>query len=227
MLDLNSLNKFVDFVLSQNVLSFGDFTLKSGISSPYFFNAGGFKTGKALALLGEFYADLIAELIKKEKEKEKLEFDMLFGPAYKGIPLVCSVAIALYKKYGIDKPYCFNRKEMKDHGEGGALVGEKLHGKVLIIDDVVTRGTAFEESRKIIADAGADVVGLCVCLDRQEKQSGGNQTAIEQIRKKGFSVEAILTAENLVNVLLKKGNEYLPMAEKIKAHLDSYGSERG
>ena len=199
-------SSFVDFLIQQQVLLFGNFTLKSGRMSPYFFNAGQFKTGSGLAKLGEFYADKIVE--------SGLAYDMLFGPAYKGIPLVAAVAIALFKKYGIDKPFCFNRKEIKDHGEGGLLVGEALSGQVLIIDDVITRGTAFRESQKIIENAGARIAGLVISLDRQEK-GGDGKTAIEELEVQGITVLKILTVRELVEILDKQGKSELakPISE--------------
>lgn len=207
------LTAFVDFLIEQQVLLFGDFVLKSGIKSPYFFNAGQFKTGRSLGLLGEFYADKIIQ--------EKIEFDLLFGPAYKGIPLVSSVAIALFKKYGVDKPFCFNRKEIKDHGEGGAIVGESLKGRVLIIDDVVTRGTAFRESQKIIEQAGAKVAGLVITLDRQEPGLSG-KTAIEALESQGILVHKILTVRDLLKIL--ENQKKFEWAELIKKHLGTVGA---
>jgi len=201
-------DNLIDFLLAQKVLLFGDFILKSGRKSPYFFNAGEFKTGKALSLLGEFYADKIVE--------SEIEYDLLFGPAYKGIPLVSAVSIGLYKKYGLEKPFCFNRKEVKDHGEGGLIVGEKLHGKVLIIDDVITRGTAFLESKKMIESHGASVAGLVISLDRQEKGVDG-KTAIEEIRSQGIEVLSLLTVRELIKSLESRGD--LKTANLIQGYL--------
>ena len=132
---------FIEFALSRNVLKFGEFTLKSGRKSPYFFNAGLFNTGADLASLGEFYAAAI--------QASAVDFDVVFGPAYKGIPIGTSVSVALFNRYGIDKPVCFNRKEVKDHGEGGNLIGSPLQGKILLVDDVITAGTAIRESVQI------------------------------------------------------------------------------
>lgn len=165
-------SEFIDFIIEQEALLFGDFTLKSGKKSPYFFNAGAFKTGSALAKLGRFYADAIVA--------SNLEYDLLFGPAYKGIPLVSTVAIALAEHHGIDKPFAFNRKEVKAHGEGGVIVGSELKGRVLLIDDVITKGTAFGEAKAIIDQHGAEVVGLMISLDRQEKDKTG-QTTLEKL----------------------------------------------
>lgn len=208
-MNLNLEKNLVNFLVQEQALLFGEFVLKSGLKSSYFFNAGQFKTGRTLSLLGEFYADKIMQ--------ENIEFDMLFGPAYKGISLVSAVAIELFKKYGVDKPFCFNRKEIKDHGEGGLIVGEKLSGKVLIIDDVVTRGTAFRESEKIIRAANAKIAGLVITLDRQEPVDDG-QTAVAQLESAGVAVYPLLTARQLVRVL--KENKEFKWADMIAAYLD-------
>ncbi|HLR16890.1 MAG TPA: orotate phosphoribosyltransferase [Alcanivoracaceae bacterium] len=153
--------EFIQFAMQQEALKFGEFTLKSGRKSPYFFNAGTFNTGKTLAQLGRFYADAIIA--------SGIEFDMLFGPAYKGIPLVAAVAVALAEHYDRDVPWAFNRKEAKDHGEGGWLVGAPLAGNVLVIDDVITAGTAIREVASMLAETPAHMCGVVVALDRQEK----------------------------------------------------------
>ena len=155
---------FLQFALDQDVLRFGEFTLKSGRVSPYFFNAGLFNTGAALARLGRYYAQTIVD--------SGIRFDVLYGPAYKGIPLAAVTAAALYDRHGIDTPYAFNRKEAKGHGEGGNIVGHPLEGDILIIDDVITAGTAVRESMDIIDAAGARPAGVVIALDRQEKGQG-------------------------------------------------------
>ena len=152
--------EFIELALELSVLRFGEFTLKSGRVSPYFFNAGLFNTGYAAAKLGRFYASAIAE--------SRLHFDMLFGPAYKGIPLAALAAASLAEHHDIDVPYSFNRKEAKAHGEGGSIVGAPLSGDVLIIDDVITAGTAVREAYQIISSTGAQIAGLVISLDRQE-----------------------------------------------------------
>ncbi len=152
---------FIEFALSRQVLKFGSFTLKSGRTSPYFFNAGLFNTGGDLARLGRFYAAAL--------EDAGVEFDLLFGPAYKGIPIATTTAVALFDQYGKDVPYCFNRKEAKTHGEGGNLVGSPLQGKVMLVDDVITAGTAIRESMQLIQAQGASLSGVLIALDRQEK----------------------------------------------------------
>ena len=167
--------EFLEFCIECDVLRFGEFTLKSGRSSPYFFNAGLFNTGGRLAKLGRFYAAAISNA--------KLEYDVIFGPAYKGIPLAATTAIALGDS-GVDKPYCYNRKEAKDHGEGGVIVGAPLSGRALIVDDVITAGTAAREAAAIIGGQGATLAGIVVALDREEKGGGGTElSAIQQVEE--------------------------------------------
>ena len=155
---------FLNFVIQHEILRFGEFTLKSGRISPYFFNAGLFDTGEKLAFLASCYARAIVHSRQK--------FDVLFGPAYKGIPLVAATAMALATEHGVNKPYCFNRKEAKEHGEGGTIVGAELTGQVLIIDDVITAGTAVREAAEILTAAGAKLCGIAVAMDRQERGAG-------------------------------------------------------
>ena len=166
--------QFVQFALDYGVLKFGDFTLKSGRKSPYFFNAGLFNDGKAMKMLGEFYA--------KALKDSAVEYDLLFGPAYKGIPLVTATSIALQNQYQQNIPWCFNRKEKKDHGEGGNLVGAPLEGKVIIVDDVITAGTAIRESMDIIKQSNAELAGVLIALDRMEKGKNSH-SAIEEIEQ--------------------------------------------
>jgi len=166
--------EFIRFALDHDALKFGQFTLKSGRQSPYFFNAGAFATGEALGAVGRFYADAILA--------SGIEFDVLFGPAYKGIPLAAATAIALAERTGKPIPWVFNRKEAKDHGEGGNLVGAPLAGRVLIVDDVITAGTAIRESLQLIDAAGAQAVGVAVMMDRQERGQG-ELSAIGELRR--------------------------------------------
>lgn len=181
---------FLAFAMQQGVLRFGEYTLKSGRVSPYFFNAGLFQTGSALSRLGQFYAQAIVE--------SGLKFDMLFGPAYKGIPLVAAVAIALYEKQGLDYPYAFNRKEAKDHGEGGTIVGASLHGRVLVIDDVMTAGTAIREAAAIVAGQGARLAGVAISLDRQERGQG-ERSAVQEVQVNfGVPVISIVGLQNVI-----------------------------
>ncbi len=182
--------QFLEFAFARGVLRFGEFTLKSGRKSPYFFNAGLFNSGATLVALGRFYARAVVE--------SGIGFDMLFGPAYKGIPLATVTAAALAEHHGRDVPYCFNRKEIKDHGEGGLLVGAPLQGRALIIDDVITAGTAVRESVHIIRQAGAIPAGLIIALDRQE-QGRGERSAVSELRHShGLEVAAIARLEDII-----------------------------
>ena len=204
--------QFLDFLTSENILSFGEFTLKSGRNSPYFFNAGLFNSGDSLAQVGRSYAAAIAET--------NLEYDVLFGPAYKGIALAASTAIALSQDFGINKPYCFNRKEAKDHGEGGNIVGAPLAGRVLIIDDVITAGTAIREVMGLIEAAGAEAAGVVVALDRQEKGQG-ELSAIQEIETDyEVPVISIINLHKILDYLsLSKDNsleEYLKLMQDYK-----------
>jgi len=184
---------FIEFALSNKVLRFGSFTLKSGRISPYFFNTGLFQTGTQLELLGQFYARAL--------NNSKLEFDVMYGPAYKGIPLVCATAIACSRMYGKQVPYAFNRKEVKDHGEGGDIVGTPLKGSVLILDDVITAGTSIGESVAIIRSHDAKPMGVLISLDRKEKGEG-NLTAVDEVSQKyAIPVVSIITIDTVVEYL--------------------------
>jgi len=185
--------RFIELAIRYQVLRFGEFTLKSGRISPYFFNAGLFNSGYALAELGSCYAQTIID--------ENIDYDILFGPAYKGIPLVSAIAYALSVNHGIDKPYAFNRKEAKDHGEGGLIVGADLNGKVLIVDDVITAGTAIREAVDIIQDAGAKTSAVLIALDRQEKGKS-ELSAIQEVKRDyGIDVFSIITMADLIDYL--------------------------
>ncbi|HHI76498.1 MAG TPA: orotate phosphoribosyltransferase [Gammaproteobacteria bacterium] len=205
---------FIDFALQTGVLRFGEFTLKSGRVSPYFFNAGLFNTGGALARLGRFYAQAIVD--------SGIAFDLLFGPAYKGIPLAAVTAAALYDQHGRDLPYAFNRKEAKTHGEGGSIVGHPLAGRrVLIIDDVITAGTAIRESMEIIAAEGARPAGVVIALDRQEKGQG-ERSAIQEVESEyGIPVTAIARLEDLIDYLEQAGDPQ--DLERVRAYRAQYG----
>lgn len=182
---------FIDFILSTNVLRFGEFTLKSGRTSPYFFNAGLFNSGSSLAKLGQFYAQAIAQC--------GVDYDILFGPAYKGIPLVSAASIALAEHHQQDRPFAFNRKEAKTHGEGGSIVGTPLSGKILIVDDVITAGTAIRESIEIIRAAGATPSGVVIALDRMEKGTGEKSSVQEVEDSFGIPVIPIVTMAHLIH----------------------------
>ena len=204
---------FVDFMLEIGALKFGEFTLKSGRVSPYFFNAGAFNTGEHLSKLGAFYATAI--------EKSALEFDVLFGPAYKGIPLATAAAMALNDVFNKNVPYSFNRKEAKTHGEGGDIVGHALEGDILIIDDVITAGTAIREAMDIIDANGAKAKGVIVAVDRQEKGKG-EQSAIQEVEQNfGITVLSIINLSHLVDYL-KQGDDDALIA-RIEAYRDQYG----
>lgn len=207
--------EFLDFALNIGVLRFGEFTLKSGRISPYFFNAGLFNTGQSLARLGRYYAQAIVD--------SGIQFDVLYGPAYKGIPLAAVTAAALSEHHNIDVPYAFNRKEAKDHGEGGIIVGHELTGKVMIIDDVISAGTSVRESVDIITQQGAETGGVVIALDRQERGKGDLSAIQEVERDFGIPVAAIVRLENLVEYLQADtaNSEYL---EKIQQYRDQYGS---
>jgi len=203
---------FLEFAIQQEVLRFGNFTLKSGRISPYFFNIGLFNTGDALAQLGRFYAQAICD--------NNSNFNMLFGPAYKGIPIVTTTAIALSEYHQIHVPYCFNRKEVKDHGEGGEVVGSPLKGKVLLIDDVISAGTAIREAVQIIKNNGAELVGIVVALNRQERGKT-KVSAIREIEQSyGIKVTSIVTLDDLMTFL----QQYDPtVLAKVKEYRLRYG----
>ncbi|EKO5176213.1 orotate phosphoribosyltransferase [Vibrio vulnificus] len=206
--------EFIEFALEKQVLKFGEFTLKSGRKSPYFFNAGLFNTGRDLALLGRFYAAALAD--------SGIEFDVLFGPAYKGIPIATTTAVALADHHDIDTPYCFNRKEAKDHGEGGNLVGSALEGRIMLVDDVITAGTAIRESMEIIQANGADLAGVLVAIDRQEKGKGELSAIQEVERDFACAVISIVSLSDLITFLEEKGDaaEHL---DAVKAYRAQYG----
>jgi orotate phosphoribosyltransferase len=182
---------FIDLCLEHGVLRFGSFTLKSGRESPYFFNAGLFNTGSAISAVGQAYSAALAA--------SDLSFDMLFGPAYKGIPLVTITAASLAERHGRNLPFAFNRKEAKDHGEGGTIVGSPLKGRVLIVDDVITAGTAIRESIDIIVAAGAKVAGVLLALDRQERAGSGSLSAVQEVRSQyGIPVLSVVNLADLM-----------------------------
>jgi orotate phosphoribosyltransferase len=209
---------FIEFALSKQVLRFGEFTLKSGRTSPYFFNAGLFNTGGDLAKLGRFYASALTD--------SSIEFDLLFGPAYKGIPIATTTSVALYDHHDIDMPYCFNRKEAKKHGEGGSLVGSELQGKVMLVDDVITAGTAIRESMEIIKSHGAQLSGVLIALDRQEKGQGELSAIQEVERDFGTEVISIVTLDDVITYLEEKVVDQPELNDsllRIKNYREHYG----
>ena len=202
--------EFIEFAIAQGALCFGEFTLKSGRISPYFFNSGLFNDGDSLRRLGRYYRQAI--------EQAKLGFDMLFGPAYKGIPLATAVAISYAAEQTRSVPYCFDRKEEKDHGEGGLTLGAPLIGRVLLIDDVITAGTSLRLSRQIILAAGAEPVGIAIALDRQERGQG-DLSAIQEIEQEyGMEVIRIISLDNLI--------EYLQSRSDMTSHLTKINDYR-
>ena len=206
--------EFLDFALDVGVLRFGEFTLKSGRISPYFFNAGLFNTGASLARLGRYYAQAIVD--------SGIALDVLYGPAYKGIPLAAVTAAALYDQHGLDVPYAFNRKEAKDHGEGGVIVGHALEGRVMIIDDVISAGTSVRESVEIIQGLNAIPAGVVIALDRQERGQG-ERSAIQEVEGDyNMPVTAIVRLEQLIEYLeQKEGSE--DSLKRIRAYRKEYG----
>lgn len=206
--------EFIEFAIERGVLKFGEFTLKSGRTSPYFFNAGLFNKGSDLARLGRFYAEALVD--------SGIDFDVLFGPAYKGIPIATATAVALYDQHNQDTPYCFNRKEKKDHGEGGNLVGSALEGKVMLVDDVITAGTAIREAMDIVQANGAELSGVLIALDRQEKGKGELSAIQEVERDFGAKVVSIVSLNDVITFLKDDDTfkEYLP---KVEAYRSQFG----
>lgn len=211
---LPSQRAFLDLALARNVLRFGEFTLKSGRSSPYFFNAGLFDSGAALAALGAAYADAAAG--------SGLAFDMVFGPAYKGIVLAALTASALAERHGRDVPFTYNRKEAKDHGEGGLLVGAPLKGRVLIVDDVITAGTAIRESLALIRNAGATPAGVLIALDREERGQGALSATQELSEEQGIPTFAIARLTDLLAYAADKP-ELAEHRQPLAAYRERYG----
>ena len=207
-------NDLIEFALSRGVLRFGNFTLKSGRQSPYFFNTGLFNTGEALHRLGSAYAQCAVDA--------GLSFDGLFGPAYKGIPLVSAMSVALAAEHGHDCPYAFDRKEPKDHGEGGSLVGAPLQGDVLVVDDVISAGTSVAHSVNLIQAAGARFAGVLVALDRQERGNGERSATQEVAERYGVGVTSILNVDTLVDYLASQSGMQQPLAA-INRYRADYG----
>lgn len=205
---------FIEFALSRNVLKFGEFTLKSGRKSPYFFNAGLFNTGADLARLGEFYAAAI--------QASAVDFDVVFGPAYKGIPIGTSVSVALFNRYGIDKPVCFNRKEVKDHGEGGNLIGSSLQGKILLVDDVITAGTAIRESMELISTNQAELAAVLIALNRKERGKGELSAIQEVERDYQCQVLSIIDLDDLMQ-FIEQDPRYSSHLSEMRAYRAEFG----
>ena len=207
--------EFIELARGCDVLKFGEFTLKSGRTSPYFFNAGAFSSGRALAALGRCYAQRIVD--------SGVAFDVLLGPAYKGIPLAAATAIALSDHHGLDTPFAYNRKEAKAHGEGGTLVGAPLTGRVLVIDDVITAGTAVREVINMIADAGAELAGVVIGLDRQER-GAGERSAIQEVEQ-AYSVPvlSIIDMAHIIDYLENTGDDTQDVLASMRNYRNCYG----
>ena len=206
--------RFFDLALAKGNLTFGEFTLKSGRTSPYFFNAGGFDDGESLGLLADCYAEAITGA--------GIEFNMLFGPAYKGIPLAAAIAMALYRRHGRNVPFAYNRKETKDHGEGGSLVGAPLQGSVLITDDVISAGTSVRESIAWIREAGANPAGVAIALDRQERGQGHQSASQEVETRFSIPVVAIAGLDDLISYLEQKSAGDVDI-DAIRRYRQAYG----
>ena len=209
-------SRFFELALSKGTLSFGSFTLKSGRVSPYVFNAGGFDDGASLGELARCYADAITD--------SGIDFDMLFGPAYKGIPLAAATAVALNEHYGRNVPYAYNRKEAKDHGEGGTIVGAPLSGNVLVIDDVISAGTSVRESISIINTAGATTAGIVIALDRQERGTGELSAAQQVKNEYGIPCTSIAGLDDLIRYLESKSIENMDL-NAIQQYRETYGTQ--
>jgi orotate phosphoribosyltransferase len=205
-------SRFVDYCLQRGALKFGEFKLKSGRISPYFFNAGIFNRGADLTALAVFYANAI--------QQADIDFDLLFGPAYKGIPLAAITASALFQQHQRDIPYAFNRKEKKDHGEGGNIVGAKIEGRVMIIDDVITAGTAIREAIGVIEAFGAEVCAVTIALDRQEKGLG-ELSAIQELEQRGLQVISIIKLDHILEYL--QSSDQNQQRDAIEAYRAEYG----
>lgn len=209
----SSTSLFIEFALEKKVLQFGDFLTKAGRKSPYFFNLGAFNDGDSLQRLGEFYANKIIDT--------KIEFDMIFGPAYKGIPLVSSTSIALSSKEK-NFPYSFNRKEAKDHGEGGEIIGSEIKGKVLVLDDVISAGTSINEAYNLIRSNGAKIAGVIVAIDRQEKSENMLSATQEITKKYSIPVFSLINLKDIIHYLETK-KKFKSELELIKNYQNSYG----
>ncbi|OOF78064.1 orotate phosphoribosyltransferase [Rodentibacter caecimuris] len=205
---------FIEFALSRNVLKFGEFTLKSGRKSPYFFNAGLFNTGADLARLGEFYTAAV--------QASAVDFDVIFGPAYKGIPIGTTVSVALFNRYNIDKPVCFNRKETKDHGEGGNLIGSPLQGKILLVDDVITAGTAIRESMQLIQANNAELAAVLIALNRKERGKGKLSAIQEVERDYQCRVLSIIDLDDLMQ-FIEQDPQYHDHLPTMRAYRAEFG----
>ena len=212
----NYKQKFIEMSIQIGALKFGEFELKSGRVSPYFFNMGLFSTGQALKSIGDFYASAL--------EESNIEFDMLFGPAYKGIPLASVMIASLFMNHDKDVPFVYNRKEKKDHGEGGRIVGPPLSGKIVIVDDVITAGTAIKEASQIIRETGAEISGIIIAIDRQEKGAGEYSAVQEASSKLGVPVISIVNLDQILAFVKNSSSELEDHVEAIESYRKEYGA---
>ena len=212
----NYKQKFIEMSIQIGALKFGEFELKSGRVSPYFFNMGLFSTGQALKNIGDFYASAL--------EESNIEFDMLFGPAYKGIPLASVMSASLFMNHDKDVPFVYNRKEKKDHGEGGRIVGPPLSGKIVIVDDVITAGTAIKEASQIIRETGAEISGIIIAIDRQEKGAGEYSAVQEASSKLGVPVISIVNLDQILAFVKNSTSELEDHVEAIESYRKEYGA---
>ena len=212
----NYKQKFIEMSIQIGALKFGEFELKSGRVSPYFFNMGLFSTGQAIKNIGDFYASAL--------EESNIEFDMLFGPAYKGIPLTSVMSASLFMNHDKDVPFVYNRKEKKDHGEGGQIVGPSLSGKIVIVDDVITAGTAIKEASQIIREAGAEISGIIIAIDRQEKGAGEYSAVQEASSKLGVPVISIVNLDQILAFVKNSSSELEDHVEAIESYRKEYGA---
>ena len=212
----NYKQKFIEMSIQIGALKFGEFELKSGRVSPYFFNMGLFSTGQALKNIGDYYASAL--------EESDIEFDMLFGPAYKGIPLASVMSASLFMNHDKDVPFVYNRKEKKDHGEGGRIVGPPLSGKIVIVDDVITAGTAIKEASQIIRETGAEISGIIIAIDRQEKGAGEYSAVQEASSKLGVPVISIVNLDQILAFVKNSSSELEDHVEAIENYRKEYGA---
>jgi orotate phosphoribosyltransferase len=212
----NYKQKFIEMSIQIGALKFGEFELKSGRVSPYFFNMGLFSAGQAIKNIGDFYASAL--------EESNIEFDMLFGPAYKGIPLTSVMSASLFMNHDKDVPFVYNRKEKKDHGEGGQIVGPSLSGKIVIVDDVITAGTAIKEASQIIREAGAEISGIIIAIDRQEKGAGEYSAVQEVSSKLGVPVISIVNLDQILAFVKNSSSELEDHVEAIENYRTEYGA---
>ena len=219
-----NIDAFISFAINQGIIQFGQFALKSGRLSPYFFNIGAIHSGKSLEQLGCFYG----QRLEAEMRKSNLNFDMILGPAYKGIPIASATAISMYHEFNLDIPYSFNRKEVKPHGEGGQFIGRPPEGRILLVDDVITAGTAVGEIMQMLDTMPkTEVIGLLIAFDREEKSQDLEISATEKLAKKyAIPVYSIITFNNLLNYIETNQSFNPSLIEKMEAYQQQYGTER-